>query len=181
MNERYTDILALLHACIDEAVRELCEGFGYPVIDGARTHPLRATGQAIASTIQYNGGVSGALSVVGSAEILRALFEPTGVTLAEIADLTDAAGELTNMLLGRIKHKCAAYDVTFAIGTPTIVHGTDLLLTRTSPTTSSSVFDVAHGRLLVRLDSEIAEDMTREVVRVEYEDLVSEGAVLMFD
>ena len=184
----FDDIHQLLHASLGEAVRELFESYGLPIEEAAPGELLLSSGESVASSIGYSHSVvSGALTVIGSAALVRALLVETGVEIATVTDIHDAGGEINNMLLGRVKNKCGRYGLLLKLGTPTTFYGTDLRMNqsaRPSLTSTWTAFNAAGDRFYVRLDMLEAKGHTKQIMcfkEIEHSNGVAEGDTLFFE
>jgi Chemotaxis phosphatase CheX len=184
----FDDIHQLLHASLGEAVREMFASYGLPIEEATRDSPLLSEGESVASSIGYSHPTgSGALTVIGSAGLVRALLIETGVDLSSVNDIHDAGGEINNMLLGRVKNKCARFGLLLKLGTPTTFYGTDLRMnqsSRPSLTSTWTAFNAAGDRFYVRLDMLEANGYTKRIMcfkEVETSNGVAEGDTLFFE
>lgn len=184
----FDDIHQLLHASLGESVRELFASYGLPIEEAPEEAPLLSSGDSIASSIGYShAAVSGALTLIGSAALVRALLVETGVDLATVTDIHDAGGEINNMLLGRVKNKCARFGLLLKLGTPTTFYGTDLRMNQSrvrSLTSTWTAFNAAGDRFYVRLDMLEANGYTQRIMcfkEVESSTGVAEGGTLFFE
>lgn len=184
----FEDIQELLHANLRDAVGELFACYGLPIAEVHLAGPLLGAGESIASSIGYSHpGGSGALTVIGSAALMRALLVEVGVERPTISDIQDAGGELNNMLLGRLKNKCARYGLQLKLGTPTTLYGRDLHLSQArapSLTSTWTAYTAAGDRFYMRLDTLAAEGHTRQLQRLtptEVSGGAAEGDALFFD
>lgn len=184
----FDDIHQLLNATLEESVRELFASYGLPIEETPAAAPLVCSGASVASSIGYSHpSVSGALTVIGSASLVRALLLETGLELRTPEDLHDAGGEINNMLLGRIKNKCGGYGLLLKLGTPTTFYGADLRLSQSaapSLTSTWAAYNAAGDRFYVRLDMIKARGHTKQIQRFEATDTtggVAEGGTLFFE
>jgi chemotaxis phosphatase CheX-like protein len=178
----------LLHASLGEAVRELFASYGLPIEEAAPREPLLSAGDSVASSIGYSHpAVSGALTVIGSVTLVRALLVETGVDLTSVTDIHDACGEINNMLLGRVKNKCGRYGLLLKLGVPTTFYGSDLRMNQSSVpslTSTWTAYNAAGDRFYVRLDILEASGFTKRMMRfkeVETPSGATEGDTLFFE
>lgn len=184
----FDDVHELLRASLEEAVRDMFECYGHAISPASETEPLISAGASVAASIGYSHQtVSGSLTVIGSVGLVRGLLVETGLDLKSVSDLHDAGGEINNMLLGRVKNKCARYGLVLKLGTPTTVYGTDLRMMQSaapSLTSTWAAFNTVGDRFYVRLDTLVANGYTRRVMCFKEDEAagaVAEGETLFFD
>jgi hypothetical protein len=183
-----SQIHRLLRACVEESVQELFASYGQPIAPLATTEPLLSAGESVASTIGFtHATVSGSLTVIGSTRLMRVLLAGTGVELASFTSLSDAAGELNNMLLGRTKNKLCRFGLALELGTPTTFAGIDLRMAQPESRSLSSgwsAFDTRGDRFFVRLDVLVPSAVREHPPHLEEipsEAALAEGEGLLFD
>jgi hypothetical protein len=182
-----TEIHRLLSACVDDAVHELFASYGHPITQLPGTEALISTGESVASSIGFSHAlVSGSITVIGSGRLVRALLAHTGVDLSSLASVSDAAGELNNMLLGRTKNKCSRFGLALELGTPTTFHGIDLRMAQPAIRSQSSgwsAFSSLGDRFFVRLDALVPSTVDRTIQLEDNaaEAAFAEGEAILFD
>jgi len=112
---------------------------------------VRELEPAIVAVIGYVGdGIRGALTMIASDAAIASWVARMG---SEGSDTSDALGEFSNMLLGRLKARLLPEGLTIQLTTPTIATGRELRLS-TPPSGSVSLsFEEPAGKIRLRLDA----------------------------
>lgn len=140
-------------------------------------------GESFAGTLGYVGeNVRGALTIMTTADVLSQSLAPE---LRRADAMRDFAGELVNMLLGRLKNQLVRAGASFEVATPVTAHGYELRLAMAPGAIARShLFDSSFGPIHVRLDavfgpgfSLLADD---EQALAANDDNVVEGEMLLF-
>lgn len=93
----------------------------------------------------------------------------------------DWASELANQMAGRLKNSLLRYGLTITISLPVMVMGEHLKWAAfVEGVTQSYSFDSSQGRMVVRLDAEVQEDLVLEEQEAENDDGMDEGDFQMF-
>lgn len=149
------------------------------VRDGA---PLDVVEDVVVSSLGYaSESCRGAVVLVTTPAVLRTL--ELGVRPPESdADIADVCGELTNMLLGRLKTGVLRHGVAFSVSTPTSFVGREMSLPPPRGGTSSwHRFDGLRGSIYVRFDAIFEPSFVLPpVADVQREGDAAEGDVLVF-
>jgi CheY-specific phosphatase CheX len=137
--------------------------------------------EVVVSMIGYSADACrGAIVVVSSPAFLRAVQTGTPPP-ATAADMADMQGELSNMVLGRLKTMMLKRGVTFGVTTPTSVVGADVMLPPPKGGTSTwHRFSSACGALHVRFDVIFEPSFVLASTDAPREGDAAEGDVLVF-
>jgi CheY-specific phosphatase CheX len=117
---------------------------------------VRGTEPSTVAIIGYVGpGVRGALIMVATENTVASWLTRMG---SEGADVGDALGEFSNMLLGRLKTRLLPEGLTIQLATPTIASGSGIRLSIPPNRSTSLVFEESAGNLRLRLDAHFDPD-----------------------
>jgi CheY-specific phosphatase CheX len=131
----------------------------------------------IAAIIGFAGdSVAGSLALGTSHECLTTLAKLSNTQMYQ-----DWLGELSNQLLGRVKRKLSCHGASFDLGTPIVVMGERLRLTRSTARCSalSSNLDSQNGHVVVWFEFEFRNDFELSE-QPEADGSLTEGEALLF-
>lgn len=162
-------VLEMMRLHLESANVEMFSDFEISVRSVPAVSPhllIKEMEPSIVAVIGYVGdGVRGALTMIASDAAVASWLARMG---SEGADTSDALGEFSNMLLGRLKTRLMPEGITIQLTTPTIATGRELRLS-TPPSGSVSLsFEEPAGKIRLRLDAhfeagfELQESSTRE-------------------
>ncbi len=127
----------------------------------------------------YGSSMHGALGLGDDRGVIGLMMNgPTG-DFCQRSLAEDWVGETANQLLGRIKNKLLAYDVTVGLGVPMVLRGVEVHLATSTSDVWHYRFVCPQGGLTVWFDCRMDEALVLE--RSEAPDLVArEGELTMF-
>lgn len=138
------------------SVDALLDGIAPPSHSRRAEPPPPADGEVVISSVGYAcEHARGSVTALLSRPAAHALYPFELDGSPELADC-DVLGEMTNMIVGRMKNLLLARGVVLMLGTPMSTVGrTVRLLTSHKPTTTSVwyTFEHSRGRLGIRLDA----------------------------
>lgn len=118
---------------LDAACRAMVASRGYDAQRTARPDSVDPRREALYVVLGFAGAhVKGSL-VLDAPRAWVAESHPSASQGPSAAALIDWAGELGNQLLGRVKNRCAALGLDFALGMPTVVMAQEVSLYSVHP------------------------------------------------
>ena len=152
-------VLEMMRDHLEAATVEMFADFEIPVESVPVSRPVTSIGAeapSIAAIIGYVGvGVRGALVMVALERTIGGWLSRMG---SEGADIGDALGEFSNMLLGRLKTRLLPEGLTIQLATPTIASGNGIRLSMPPNRSASLAFEEGAGSLRLRLDATFDQD-----------------------
>lgn len=120
--------------------------------------PPEAPGRMFVATVGFVDaeGSSGSLLLATTRAVIEHVFPPDEAPLSD-AEISDALGELSNMLVGRVKSMLLQRGVRVTIGTPTREIAEHPSFHPPKGDCSWTAFELGGGHLYARLDAAFAE------------------------
>lgn len=145
--------------------------------------PEPSSEPSLIASIGFGGdGVRGTVTTLVSRAGARWL-RPAGVSSAEEAFDCDVLGEVTNMLVGRMKNQLLGHGVALQFGTPTVIVGRDVRVHASAEAAVSTWHTVEvenEPRLCVRLDVSLVEGFAFACDGAGPSSVGVEGTMLLF-
>ncbi len=117
----------VIHNCIWDSVKETFETMIFLPIDQADAPSDQPETSSLIGTITFTGSVQGSFSILcrmeGADKIARAMLMLEPDDTLEKADMCDAFGELTNLIIGGIKTRLNDTVPDIKISIPTVTQG----------------------------------------------------------
>jgi CheY-specific phosphatase CheX len=114
----------LLDTVLEDTTLALFESIGVRLL---RTPAPLTAGDDIAASIGFAGEeLRGALVLTSTRKLVQQVLPQEVRERDADEQLADWMGELANQLLGRVKNRLLRYGVSLAMGTPTVMLGTEL-------------------------------------------------------
>jgi len=128
----------------------------------------------------YGSSMHGALGLGVDRGVISLMMDGPGRDVHQRSLAEDWVGESANQVLGRIKNKLLAYDVTVGLGVPMVLRGVEVHLAKSTSDVWHYRFVCPQGGLTVWFDCRMDEALVLER-REDLGDLVArEGELTMF-
>ncbi len=181
MNFEQQEAFDLIVGHLTEVTVEMFASYGIavkpaPDSQGSQPPPNEA---AILASMGYAGDeFRGALVLVASRATIKSWLKAMGEP-GDDANVCDALGEFSNMLLGRLKTRLLPEGLTILLSTPTTATGLDLRLARPTGSHQRLVFEGANGGVEIMLGAVFEEGFSRRVP-AQQEAAAEAGEMLLF-
>ena len=165
---------------LTEVTVEMFASYGIavtPTDDTQSSRPPPSEASIMASMGYAGDEFRGSLVLVTSRGAIKSWLAAMGESAD--ADVCDALGEFSNMLLGRLKSRLLPEGLTILLSTPTTATGVDLRLTRPTGLHQRRVFQGPDGGVEVVIGAMFEEGFSRKVP-LQQEAAAEAGDMLLF-
>jgi CheY-specific phosphatase CheX len=160
---------------------DMFEAYALPVTATGEERTSRAdhAERSYVASIGFAGDkVRGSLVLITTKTAIESWLAAMGAPSSEEADVSDAVGEFSNMLLGRLKARLLGEGLAILLSTPTTTIGTELHVMRPAGGCAALTFDGPGWALEVRLTASFEEGFA--LVRPDPKDSAAEAGDMMF-
>lgn len=163
-----------------DSVRHVLGACGIDVADPITPQEAPDPSEIVAQLGFAGGALRGTLTLIAPSELLRRSCPPIGN--ASEWEMFDWAGELANLVLGRVKVALAARGVDVESSTPRVMRVSQLQgLQATDPPVCNTCFSTKDGQMTVCVDAVGSNDHRLFTAESVVDNSLPEGEVFLFD
>jgi len=171
-----------IHQVVVDSIRRILGASGMDVADPVTPKEAPDPSQIVALIGFAGSALRGTLTLIAPSQLFRRSFPAHGNVTCGEWEVFDWAGELANLVLGRVKVGLAARGVDVESGTPRVMRVSQLQgLPSTEPTVCATSFSTHDGPMTVRIDAVGSNDGRLFTIDSVTDDSLPEGEVILFD